>query len=129
MLVKISEDPVLFGNVLFAIVFPQAQAAGVSDEQFGEALGGVALEQAFRAFQEAWVGFSRSPAERTLRRKLAESGERVAKKAEQTLQTKLSGAEMERMENEAVEKMGEQIGRGLASLAGSGERSTDAPAS
>lgn len=57
LLYRLGNDPVELVNVLFALVKPQADAAGVSDEAFGEALGGDALSDATEAFMAEMVGF------------------------------------------------------------------------
>ena len=44
-------------NVLYAIVQPQAMKDGITDEQFGEALGGDSIDAASEAFMTEYVGF------------------------------------------------------------------------
>ncbi|MGE4157704.1 MAG: hypothetical protein AB7F75_01250 [Planctomycetota bacterium] len=50
-------DPVLLADILWVLVQPQAQAQGVSDEDFGSALAGDAIEAATAAFLEELVDF------------------------------------------------------------------------
>ena len=57
-------DVVLLCNVLYAVCKPQADAAGITDEQFGEALLGDALAAGEEALMEAIVDFSH-PSKRT----------------------------------------------------------------
>lgn len=52
-------DIVLLVDVLFAIIKPQADAAGVSDVEFGESLEGDAVAAAFDATMEEWADFFR----------------------------------------------------------------------
>jgi hypothetical protein len=54
---RMGEDPALFGDVLFACIKPQADAAGVTDSEFGEGLSGDATEEASLAFLQAVVDF------------------------------------------------------------------------
>lgn len=54
---RISTDPCLLCNVLYCCVHPQATAGDVSDEDFGEALGGDAIEHATDALLKAYVDF------------------------------------------------------------------------
>jgi len=61
---KLARDPVLLVDVLFAAVQPEAEKAGVTDEQFGESLGGDSLEHATDAFMDALVLFCQNPRER-----------------------------------------------------------------
>lgn len=57
LLDDLSGDPVMLCNVLFAIVKPQADARGITDEAFGSALGGDALASATEAFVQAIIDF------------------------------------------------------------------------
>jgi len=50
---------ILLCDVIFVLVKPQADAAGVSDEQFAAALGGDAILAAQTAFYEELVDFFR----------------------------------------------------------------------
>ena len=56
-LAELIGDPVRLVDTLYAIVQPQADAAGVTDEQFGRSLGGDSLEQAANAFVEGLLDF------------------------------------------------------------------------
>ncbi|KAA0219810.1 MAG: hypothetical protein KJ057_09825 [Phycisphaerae bacterium] len=57
LLTELESDIILLCDVLFALVKSQADAQGVSDEQFGQALGGEAIAAAYEAFWEELVGF------------------------------------------------------------------------
>ncbi|KAA0220481.1 MAG: hypothetical protein KJ057_12905 [Phycisphaerae bacterium] len=57
LLTELESDIILLCDVLFALVKPQANAQGVTDEQFGQALGGEAIAAAYTAFWEELVGF------------------------------------------------------------------------
>ena len=57
LLQRLSDDPVMLCDVLFAVCKPQADAAGVSDEQFGQGLAGDAIDAATVALLEELVGF------------------------------------------------------------------------
>ena len=59
LLTKLGTDVILLCDVIFAIVKPQADAAGVTDEQFGAALGGEVILAAQTAFYEELVDFFR----------------------------------------------------------------------
>lgn len=59
LLTRLGSDVMLVCDVIFAIVKPQADALGVSDEQFGAALGGDAILAAQGAFAEELVDFFR----------------------------------------------------------------------
>ena len=50
-------DPVLLCDVIYCLVKPAADAANITDEQFGEAMGGDALAHAAAAFWEEYKDF------------------------------------------------------------------------
>ena len=57
LLTRLGTDVILLCDVVFAILKPQAEAAGVTDEQFGGALGGDIILAAQTAFYEEMVDF------------------------------------------------------------------------
>jgi len=59
LLTRLGTDVILLCDVIYALVKPQADAAGVTDEQFGSALGGEAVLAAQTAFYEELVDFFR----------------------------------------------------------------------
>jgi hypothetical protein len=54
---RLSGDPVLLADVLFLIVKDEADAKGISDEDFGSALGGDVITTATESFLEELVDF------------------------------------------------------------------------
>ena len=60
LLTRLDTDIVLLCDVIFALVKPQADEQGVTDEQFAEALGGDAIIQAHDALLEELADFFRS---------------------------------------------------------------------
>jgi hypothetical protein len=68
---RLSGDPVLLADVLYAVVKPEAEARGVDDVDFGRALAGDAVAAATTALLEGLVGFFPSPRARLLRQALA----------------------------------------------------------
>jgi hypothetical protein len=54
---RLAGDPVLLCDVLYALVKPEADAKGISDEDFGRAMAGDAVEHATTALLEELVGF------------------------------------------------------------------------
>lgn len=63
---KLVADPVLLGDVLYAVVKPQADAQQVSDEDFGRALAGDVIDSATTALLAEIVAFFPSPRRRVL---------------------------------------------------------------
>ena len=57
LLERLTADPVLLCDILYCLCKPQADAAGVSDEDFGRAMAGDAIEAATTAFLEELADF------------------------------------------------------------------------
>jgi hypothetical protein len=71
LLDRLVSDPVLLGDVLYAVVKPQADERRVSDEDFGRALAGDVVDAATTALLEAFVAFFPSPRRRVLQKAVA----------------------------------------------------------
>lgn len=71
---KLLADPVTLVDVLYVIVKDEADKAGVTDEQFGAAMAGDAIQSAADAFTEALFDFFPDPRVRAGLRKIAEAG-------------------------------------------------------
>lgn len=54
---RLVHNPVLLVDILYALCKPQAEKDGITDEQFGEAMGGDSIESATTAFLEELVDF------------------------------------------------------------------------
>jgi hypothetical protein len=59
LLTRLETDIVLLCDVIFALLKPQADQLGVSDEEFGKSMGGDAIIAAHDAFWEELTGFFR----------------------------------------------------------------------
>lgn len=71
LLDRLVSDPVLLGDVLYAAVKPQADERKFSDEDFGRALAGDAIDRATTALLEEFVAFFPTPRRRILEKALA----------------------------------------------------------
>ena len=56
LITRLSTDPLLLGDVLFAICKPQADQQQITDEAFGEGLAGNSIDDATGALLEALMG-------------------------------------------------------------------------
>ena len=83
-------DPVLLVDVIFVLCKPAADAAGVSDEQFGEAMAGDAIDSATKALLEELVDFSPSQRDRDRAKKVLATFWRVIDKEHDKLDLKAS---------------------------------------
>jgi len=71
LLERLSTDPVLLCDILFALVKPEAEAKSVSDQDFGRAMAGDVLDMATTALLEELVDFFPSGKRRLLSQALA----------------------------------------------------------
>ena len=124
-------SPMLLVDVIYAIVKPQADKAGVTAEQFGEALAGNAIDEATSAFLEGLTDFFPPSRRRVLKMALEKTKalqERVVTKAAELLESdrldKAVDAELAKLGDPADVLAGE-----MEKLRASGESSTSPPAS
>jgi hypothetical protein len=57
LLTQIATDEILLCDVIYCLIKPQADQLGISDEQFGQALGGDAILNAQNAFYDELIDF------------------------------------------------------------------------
>jgi hypothetical protein len=72
---ELMSDPEKLVNVIHAVCEPEAKAAGVTDEQFGERLTGDAIDGATAALMEALVDFFPRARRETIRRAVGKARE------------------------------------------------------
>jgi len=93
---RLADDPVLLVDVLYVLCEDQADRDGVSDEEFGRAMRGDALDAAARAFLEALADFCPKRKARLIRGLVERGG-----KAEEAILSKaeamLASGEIERI--------------------------------
>lgn len=78
LLQRLMTDDVLLVDCLYLLCKPQIDAAGLTDEEFGEALGAVGIEPAEQAFWDAITDFFRPPRRQALEDMLAASRKQLA---------------------------------------------------
>ncbi len=71
LLGRLSSDPILLCDVLYALCKPEADPRKVSDEDFGRAMGGDAIDHATTAWLEELVDFFPKDKRRVLGKALA----------------------------------------------------------
>jgi len=119
LLTRLGTDVILLCDVIFALVKPQADAAGVSDEQFGAALGGEAILAAQTAFYEELVDFFRKLG-RTDLAKAVDAQRRMIDLAVRRIETRIEHLDLEAAIETALGGVSESI---------PGESSTSSPPS
>lgn len=94
VLEKIANDPVLLVDVLYAVCKPEADAQGVSDEDFGKAMVGDIIEDATNKLLDAIVDFF-PEAKRKLCQKALGAARRFAAQNTKTLINLLDDPELD----------------------------------
>ncbi len=106
---RLSNDPVFLCDVLYAVVKPEADAQKLTDEDFGRAMGGDALDGASAAFLEELVDFFPSPRRRLLRKAMEKLGVFQAK-ALGVAEQRLASPELDRQFESALAELGNSSG-------------------
>jgi len=100
---RLITDPVLLCDIVYAVCKPEADAQSVSDEDFGRAMAGDAIEHATTALLEELVSFSPSPRDRANLKKVLETTQRVMDKARDLIEQKIENGELDRIAGEALQ--------------------------
>ena len=95
-------DPVLLVDVLYAVCKPQADERSITDEQFGEAMAGDAIDTATAALLDEIVSFCPSPRDRANLGRILKAANEVMDKARDRIEAKLNSGELERAAEEAL---------------------------
>lgn len=98
LLDKLGNDPIMLGDMLYVLCKQQADAQGVSDEQFGAALAGDAIEAATNAFLQELVDFF-PVAKRAALAKMLEKLRTMEARALQLMMDRMENPEMENQIN------------------------------
>jgi len=88
LLFRLIADPVLLVDVLYVVCKDQADSASITDEQFGRAMGGDAIDAATKAFLEELADFTPSPRDRARARKVIATTWAMIEKAQDVLDAK-----------------------------------------
>ena len=94
LLERLSSDPVLLVDVLYAVCKTECDQKGVSDEEFGAAMAGDAIEQATAALLDEVVDFFPT-AKRAALQKILAATRRIEALAKKKLENILGSAEFE----------------------------------
>jgi len=114
LLYRLIADPVLLVDVLYVVCKEQADGAGVSDEQFGRAMAGDAIDAATRAFLEELADFTPSPRDRARARKVIAATWTLIDRAQDVLDAR-ADVELDRAAEAALSVLGNWSGSSPAS--------------
>jgi NAD-dependent oxidoreductase involved in siderophore biosynthesis len=95
LLERLVSDPVLLCDVIYVVCKPEADAQNVSDEDFGRAMAGDAIEHATTALLEELVDFFPQGKRRVLHKALAKL-QAVEARAVEYAQARLEDPELDR---------------------------------
>ena len=99
---RLYRDPVLLCDVIYVMCKPEADEWNVSDEDFGRAMAGDAIEHATQALLDELVSFCPSPRDRANLGRVVETTRQVMDKARDVVEAKLKSGELERMADEVL---------------------------
>lgn len=86
---RLATDPVLLVDVLYALTKDEAESRKVSDEDFGKAMAGDALDMAVTALIDEIVDFFPNP-KRAFLKKIADAASRFGTEAQKALEQALA---------------------------------------
>jgi len=109
---KLIRDPVLLCDVVYAICKPEAdtRTPPVSDEEFGKAMAGDAIEAATTAVLEELVGFCPSPRDRANLGRVLQATNKVMERARDLVEKKLNSGELDRLADRLLQTAGGSSG-------------------
>lgn len=105
LLERLSSDPVLLVDVLFAVCKPQADKLGITDEDFGESMAGDAIENATTALLEEIIDFFPA-AKRLVMQKILSASRRFEAAARKKLEAELNNGFESRVVSELEQLTG-----------------------
>jgi len=117
---QLSSDPLILGDVLFAICKPQADQQDVDDDSFAEGLAGDAIDEACKAMVDALVAYF-PESRRRLLRKAADKQKMIETRGLAAIEKRLDDPNL-------VDRIMEDIERKLA-VPTSSDSSSASPAS
>ncbi len=104
LLERLASDPVLTVDVLFAVCKPEADAKGVTGEDFGQSMAGDAIELATAALLDEVVDFFPEARRRTLR-KILDASRRFTERSKEALTALLDDPEFDRRIDQALDQL------------------------
>lgn len=106
LLEQLSTDPILLCDVIYAICKPEADAQQVTDEEFGRAMGGDAIDRAATALLEDLIDFFPEGRRGVLAKALAVF-KKLESKAIEVVTAKLDSPELEKELNDLLTAHGD----------------------
>lgn len=99
---RLIRDPVLLCDALYAACKPEADERGITDEQFGRAMAGDAIEAATSALLEETVSFCPSPRDRAALGRVLAATRTAMDRARDFVEERLDSGALETAIDEAL---------------------------
>jgi len=128
---RLIRDPILLCDVVYAVCKPQIDERSITDEDFGRAMAGDAIEHATTALLEEVVNFSPNLRDRQLAERVMKRTWQAMDRARDVIETRID-EELDRITDEAIADLEKELtGAELpgAGLRGAGGSSGSLPAS
>jgi len=106
LLQRLIQDPVLLCDVIYVVCKPEADARKVSDEDFGRAMAGDAIEAATKALLEAIANFFPNQRDRANLTRVIETTWKAMDRARDAIDAQLDAGELERIVEQALASAG-----------------------
>jgi len=126
LLERLIDEPILLCDVIFALVKPQADAAKVSDEDFGRAMAGDTIDAATQAMLEELVDFFPSR-RRGLMAKALGKLQTLQIKVTDAASMRLDSLDLDRIAQEAMAELDRAVSGGPSGTSPASSESTPAP--
>ena len=104
---RLHTDPCFLVDVLYVVCLTEAEAKNITDEQFGEAMAGDAIDQATKALLEEIVDFSPSPRDRERARRVLQKANVMIDKAQDVLDARTTDEALEAQMATALATLGD----------------------
>ena len=116
-LARLATDPILLVDVIWVLCQRQAEHRAVSDEEFGRAMAGDAIERATEALLEEIVNFTPNPKDRERMGKVVAKMKAYLDRTREFLGKKTDDPRLDRALESELRKFDDSFGSLLASLA------------
>lgn len=99
---KLIGDPILLVDVIYAICKPEADTLGITDEDFGRAMAGDAIDLATKVLLDEIVNFSPSPRDRANLKSVLATSYRLMDRARDLVEEKINSGTIEKAAESAL---------------------------
>ena len=103
---RLMRDPILLCDVVYAVCKPEAESRSVTDEEFGRAMAGDAIEKATHALLESIVDFFQNARDRENLRRVLEAVRSAMNRTRDLIEQRVSTGELDRIVESALATAG-----------------------